>query len=91
MKLKNMKNDIVQKQSVEIKEALNTLRETMCLQSGVFKKRPKKGESLDKIKGPDDTFSDNDDIMSKKKRVSFKIRINSFNRPKFMDNSMYDP
>jgi len=50
MKLKNMKNDIVQKQSVEIKDALNTLRETMCLQSGVFKKRPIKVESLDKIR-----------------------------------------
>jgi hypothetical protein len=50
MKLKHMKQDIVQKQSVEIKDALNTLRETMCLQSGVFKKRPKKVESLDKIK-----------------------------------------
>lgn len=48
-----MKNDIVQKQSVEIKDALNTLRETMCLQSGVFRKRPKHVESLDKIKNPD--------------------------------------
>jgi hypothetical protein len=55
MKLKNMKNDIVQKQSVEIKDALNTLRETMCLQSGVFKKRPIKVESLDKIRSEAET------------------------------------
>lgn len=61
----------------------------MCLQSGVFKPRPKKVESLDRIKP--DVESDSEDIMSKKKRVSFKIRINSFNRPKFADHSMYDP
>jgi hypothetical protein len=84
-----MKQDIVQKQSVEIKDALNTLRETMCLQSGVFKKRPKKVESLDKIKIEVD--SDSKDLLNNKRRASFKIRINSFNRPKFVDNSMYDP
>lgn len=89
MKLRNMKHDIVQKQSVEIKDALNTLRETMCLQSGVFKKRPMKVESLDKFKS--EAESDSEDITGKKKRASFKIRINSFNRPKFADQSMYDP
>ncbi len=34
MKLKNIQNDLVQKQSVEIRQTLENLRETMCLTSG---------------------------------------------------------
>lgn len=34
IKLKNIQNDLVQKQSVEIRQTLENLRETMCLTSG---------------------------------------------------------
>ena len=34
IKLKNMQNDLVQKQSVEIRQTLENLRETMCFTSG---------------------------------------------------------
>lgn len=34
IKLKNIQNDLVQKQSVEIRQTLESLRETMCFTSG---------------------------------------------------------
>jgi hypothetical protein len=33
IKLRNLQNDLVQKQSIEIKSTLDNLRETMCLTS----------------------------------------------------------
>jgi hypothetical protein len=41
IKLKNIQNDLVQKQSVEIRQTLENLRETMCLTSGkLFMPKP---------------------------------------------------
>lgn len=54
IKLKNIQNDLVQKQSVEIRQTLEGLRETMCLTSGkLFNAKHllarKSADKLDKI------------------------------------------
>lgn len=86
MKLKNIQNDLVQKQSVEIKQTLENLRETMCLTSGLFKnnKMPVR-KSAEKLGA-----SKVHDISQEKKEKKFKIRVNSFHKVR-MDESLYDP
>ena len=50
MKLKNIQNDLVQKQSVEIRQTLENLRETMCLTSGkLFQAKVGGHKSLEKV------------------------------------------
>ena len=87
MKLKNMQNDLVQKQSVEIKQTLEGLRETMCLTSGVFRHR----RSADKLEqsGAQESRVANHPHPHKNEK-NFKIRVNSFHRVK-LDHSIYDP
>ena len=87
IKLKNIQNDLVQKQSVEIRQTLENLRQTMCLTSGkLFMHKSIEHRSADKI-------NDSAVIEEKpkqKKEKQFKIRVNSFHRTK-MDESLYDP
>ena len=87
IKLKNIQNDIVQKQSIEIRETLENLRETMCLTSGqLFRdKTKKKIRSIERVKSYEKTPK-----KEEMKKSQFKIRINSFHRSK-VDRSLYDP
>ncbi len=49
IKLRNIQNDLVQKQSIEIKETLDNLRETMCLTSSQLFNGKHKMKSLGKL------------------------------------------
>ena len=88
IKLKNIQNDLVQKQSVEIRQTLENLRETMCLTSGklFMGKMSRVRKSADKMQHP----SIGEERQSKdKKEKQFKIRVNNFHRTKIED-SLYD-
>ena len=80
IKLKNIQNDLVQKQSVEIRQTLENLRETMCLTSGKLfnggKSRVRKSVQKLPNQAPDLGHSRD------KKEKQFKIRVNSFHRTK---------
>jgi len=88
IKLRNIQNDLVQKQSVEIRQTLENLRGTMCLTSGklFMGKVSQEAKSLEKIQ----ELSHEDQPLKEKKEKQFKIRVNSFHRTK-MDSSLYDP
>lgn len=75
-----MQNDLMQKQSVEIRQTLENLRETMCLTSGkLFINKPiGERKSLEKI----NESAVIDDKPKDKKEKQFKIRVNSFHRTK---------
>lgn len=88
IKLKNIQNDLVQKQSVEIRQTLESLRETMCFTSGKLHMGKIIGQrkSAEKI----DVHSPDEKGNTDKKEKQFKIRVNSFHRTK-MEDSLYNP
>ncbi len=88
IKLKNIQNDLVQKQSVEIRQTLEGLRETMCFTSGKLFMGKISGQrkSAEKIQ----SHSPEEQLQQSRKEKQFKIRVNSFHRTK-MDESLYNP
>lgn len=99
IKLRNIQNDLVQKQSVEIKETLDNLRGTMCLTSSQLFNGKKKMKSLEKLQNSRvEAVNESKDRLlvgengkgKSKDKATFKIRVNSVHRVK-LDHSLYDP